>query len=101
MRTSRPLSDWPRGRSAPRCPARADAWSRPTGPRKGGPMPHLDTGLIHALLDGEIPSTELPPLQSHLARCAECRGRVDTERALLEEAVVLIDQLQISDSRRR
>ena len=45
---------------------------------------HLDDGTIHELLDGEIPSAQLPPLQAHLAACAECRARLDSARELVD-----------------
>lgn len=55
---------------------------------------HLDDGTIHELLDGEIPSAQLPPLQAHLAACAECRARLDAARELVDfgdELVELLD----------
>ena len=58
-------------------------------------MPHLDEGTLHALLDGEIPSGELAPMQAHLAGCAECRARLAEERAFLEESDQLIGALEV------
>lgn len=55
---------------------------------------HLDDGTIHELLDGEIPSAQLPPLQAHLASCAECRARLDSARELVaftDELVEFLD----------
>ena len=57
-------------------------------------MSHLEEGLLHALLDGEIPSDELPPIQAHLAGCAECRARLDAERELLGAAAGLVELLE-------
>ncbi len=56
-------------------------------------MPHLDDGLIHELLDGEVPSDRLPPIQAHLASCAACQARLDEERELMAESDQLIEAL--------
>ncbi len=58
-------------------------------------MSHLDEGVIHALLDGEIPSAELPPIQAHLGACAECRARLAGEQELLATSDRLIELLQV------
>ncbi|MGQ0704164.1 MAG: zf-HC2 domain-containing protein [Gemmatimonadales bacterium] len=57
-------------------------------------MSHLDEGTLHALLDGEIPSAELAPIQAHLEGCAECRARLDTERAWMTEADRLVQVIE-------
>ena len=57
-------------------------------------MSHLDEGTVHALLDGEIPSTELAPIQAHLADCAECQARLDAERELLGAADRLVGLIE-------
>jgi len=57
-------------------------------------MSHLEEGLLHALLDGEIASDELPPIQAHLAGCTECRARLEQERRLLAEAEGLVEVLE-------
>ncbi|MEO5825903.1 MAG: zf-HC2 domain-containing protein [Gemmatimonadales bacterium] len=54
---------------------------------------HLEDGTIHELLDGEIPSTELPPVTAHLESCAECRARLDAARSHVGEADDLIESL--------
>ncbi len=54
---------------------------------------HLDDGTIHELLDGEIPSQSLPPIQSHLAHCPECRMRLDAAREMVAETDDLIEAL--------
>lgn len=56
-------------------------------------MSHLDDGLIHELVDGEVPSTELAPIQAHLATCASCRDRLDTARGAATEAESLLASL--------
>jgi len=58
-------------------------------------MSHLDVGIMHALLDGEIPSTELPPIQAHLESCVECRALLEDERRLLTDADGLIEVLGV------
>lgn len=58
-------------------------------------MSHLDDGMIHELLDGEIASSELPPISAHLASCAECRARLERAQALMAEADELIEVLDI------
>lgn len=58
-------------------------------------MSHLDEGTLHALLDGEIPSAELAPIQAHLSACPECRARLEAERELMEEADGLVDLVEV------
>ncbi|HEV8598161.1 MAG TPA: hypothetical protein VGQ69_02265 [Gemmatimonadales bacterium] len=58
-------------------------------------MSHLEEGLLHALLDGEVPSPELPPIQAHLASCLQCRERLERERLLLGEADGLVELLEV------
>ena len=57
-------------------------------------MSHLEDGTLHALLDGEIPSAELAALEAHLSACAECRARLDAERAIRGEADGLVEILE-------
>lgn len=54
---------------------------------------HLDEGILHQLLDGEIPSSELSPIQAHLAECGECRARLEEAAAFLSESDRLIEEL--------
>lgn len=61
-------------------------------------MPHLDEGTLHALLDGEIPSAELAPIQAHLGGCAECRARLAEEQDLLAESDRLIEVLELPEA---
>ena len=58
-------------------------------------MSHLEDGVLHALLDGEIPSSELAPIQAHLEGCAECRARLEEERAIRGEADGLVGALEV------
>lgn len=58
-------------------------------------MQHLDEGLLHALVDGEVPSEDLDPLTSHLAACADCRIRLDEARGLAVSAAALVDAIEV------
>ncbi len=58
-------------------------------------MLHLDEGTLHALVDGEIPSSDLPPLQDHLASCAQCRAALEEARVLAGEALDLVETLEV------
>ncbi len=60
-------------------------------------MSHLDEGTLHALLDGEIPSAELPAVEQHLAHCRECQARMEEARAFRNEAFGLIESLDESE----
>jgi len=57
-------------------------------------MPHLDDGVLHAMVDGEIPSAELVAVQAHLAGCDSCRARLAEARAFAAEAVMLVEQVE-------
>ncbi len=61
-------------------------------------MQHPDDGTLHALLDGEIPSGELPAVQAHLDRCDACRARLDEARAFAAEADGLIVAIEVPDA---
>jgi hypothetical protein len=56
-------------------------------------MPHLDDGLIQELLDGEVPSSDLAPIQAHLAECAACAVRLEAAREFAGEADQLLGLL--------
>ena len=56
-------------------------------------MQHVDEGLLHAWLDGEI--AELGPaveaeVRRHLDECGGCRARLEEERAIRERATFLL-----------
>ena len=53
-------------------------------------MPHVDEGLLHAYLDGELAAAERDQVLAHLAECAACRVRLDEERALVARAGELL-----------
>lgn len=55
--------------------------------------PHLDDGLIHELVDGEIDSTRLGAIQAHLSECERCRSRLDQARDAAGLADSLLEML--------
>ena len=54
---------------------------------------HLDDGIIHALLDGELSGDELAAARAHVLACEACSARVAEERLLAGEAERLIAEL--------
>ena len=56
-------------------------------------MSHLDDGLIQELVDGEVSSRDLPPIQAHLASCAACTARLAEARELAGEADTMLGWL--------
>lgn len=56
-------------------------------------MPHIDEGLLHAYVDGEVEAANrsLAELEEHLAQCAPCRARLDDARAVRARAGALLD----------
>ncbi len=56
-------------------------------------MPHLEEGILHALVDGEIDSSELAPLDQHLQQCEHCRQRLEEARILSTGALDLVELL--------
>lgn len=54
---------------------------------------HLDDGIIHALLDGELSADELAAARAHVLACDACSARVAEERLLAGEAERLIAEL--------
>src|SRR5258705_3503953 len=59
-----------------------------------GNMSHVDEGTLHAYLDGELLPVERTRLEAHVAECAQCRGRLEEERALIERASGLLGLAQ-------
>jgi anti-sigma factor RsiW len=53
-------------------------------------MSHVDEGLLHAYLDGELTPVERARVDEHLAGCLACRTRLDEERQLIERASKLL-----------
>ena len=57
-------------------------------------MSHLDEGTLHALLDGELGSTESMEIEAHLDSCAACGSRLRSAREFLGEADRLVESVQ-------
>jgi hypothetical protein len=53
-------------------------------------MPHVNDGLLHEFLDGELAGAARDDVLAHLAECAPCRTRLDEERALAARAGELL-----------
>jgi hypothetical protein len=55
-------------------------------------MLHLDEGELHALLDCAYPqdASEALQMQAHLDECAQCRARLEEERALRDRAALIL-----------
>jgi hypothetical protein len=53
-------------------------------------MSHVDDGLLHAYLDGELSPAETQGVDAHLAQCPDCRHRLEEERALIARAAELL-----------
>ena len=53
-------------------------------------MLHVNEGLLHAYLDGELAGAERDDVLAHLAECAGCRARLEEERALVARASELL-----------
>jgi hypothetical protein len=56
---------------------------------------HLDDGVLHALLDGEIPAAELSATETHLQSCAACLTRLEEARAFRDEAERLVGAIEL------
>jgi anti-sigma factor RsiW len=54
-------------------------------------MSHVDDGILHAYLDGELGPMERERLEGHFAACPPCRMRLTEERSLIERAQRLLD----------
>src|SRR5437868_4927052 len=59
---------------------------------KEGTMSHPDEGLLHAYLDGALAPSEhaYAELTAHLESCADCRARLEHERALRDDARAIL-----------
>ena len=56
-------------------------------------MQHLDDGIIHALLDGELSTEEAEALSEHVRYCGTCADRLAEERLIQSEAERMIAEL--------
>ncbi|MFN0181836.1 MAG: zf-HC2 domain-containing protein [Gemmatimonadales bacterium] len=53
-------------------------------------MSHRDEGFWHAVLDGEVASSELAAMDQHLRECPDCRAKFEEARAFRDEAAALV-----------
>ena len=53
-------------------------------------MSHVDDGMLHAYLDGELAPADARGVDAHVAQCPDCRRRLDEERALIARAAELL-----------
>ena len=56
-------------------------------------MSHLDEGILHAMLDGEVGSTELKAIEIHLAGCGTCGTRLEEARRFRDESLAMLGAL--------
>lgn len=56
-------------------------------------MQHLDEGMIHAWLDGELPPAEAEQIEAHTRECAECAQRVAEARGLIAASTRILNAL--------
>jgi hypothetical protein len=57
-------------------------------------MPHVDDGTLHALLDGALRAEDpegAAAVEQHLARCEDCRARLDAAAELRDGARSILD----------
>ena len=60
-------------------------------------MSHVDEGMLHAYLDGELPAPERAALEIHIAQCATCSARLTEERSLIERASAVLSAARPSE----
>jgi Putative zinc-finger len=53
-------------------------------------MSHVDDGMLHGYLDGELSPADAQDVDAHVAQCPDCRRRLDEERALIARAAELL-----------
>jgi len=58
-------------------------------------MSHLDEGTLHALLDGELETTEVAEIQAHLGSCSACGLRLREAKEFLGEADRMIAEVDV------
>jgi anti-sigma factor RsiW len=63
-------------------------------------MPHLDEGLLNALLDNELDEAETSAAKAHLASCPDCRRQYEEARAMAIEADRLVALVEVPEDRK-
>jgi len=58
-------------------------------------MSHLDEGTLHALMDGELATTEVAEIQAHLGSCSACGLRLREVKEFLAESDLLIASMDL------
>ena len=58
-------------------------------------MQHPEEGIIHAWIDGELPSEEASALEAHIAECRECAERVAEARGFVAASSRIVSALDI------
>jgi putative zinc finger protein len=58
-------------------------------------MSHLDEGILHALLDGELDLAEVSEVQRHLGTCVACGSRLQEVKQVLAEADRLVGTMEV------
>ena len=53
-------------------------------------MSHVDDGILHSYLDGELSPADAREVEAHLPQCPDCRRRLEEERALIARAAELL-----------
>ena len=56
-------------------------------------MQHLDEGMIHAWLDGELSPSDTEQIEAHTRECAECAQRVAEARGLIAASTRILNAL--------
>jgi anti-sigma factor RsiW len=64
-------------------------------------MSHLDEGMLHALLDGELDLAEVSEIQIHLGTCVACGSRLQEVKQVLAEADRLVGAVEMPAGTRR
>ena len=60
-------------------------------------MSHVDEGILHAYLDGELSPPERAALEVHLAQCVPCSARLAEERSLIARASAVLGAARPSE----
>jgi len=58
-------------------------------------MSHLDEGMLHELLDGELSADAARAARAHLVTCAECRALYEEAKEFFEESNRLVTALDL------
>ena len=61
-------------------------------------MQHLDEGIIHAWIDGELPPDEASRVEAHANSCAACGALVAEARGLVAASSRIVSALDVTPS---